>query len=103
MISIPEIVEIIHNRQDLFDKWTKKNPEKFSIPKLKNELKFWRKEIDDAIELTKINDPLFTKNDFGKIYTFLNEAMATQCCYYADQIYIRKLEKEISRLNSSKK
>lgn len=100
MITKDEIVQIIHTRQNKFEIWLKKKPEKFSVKKLKKEMKFWSNEIDYAKKVTKENDPLFPKNDLGNVYTFLNEAVATQNSYYVALLYIKKLEEKIDVLNS---
>lgn len=97
MISKDEMVEIMSNRQNRFETWLKRRPEKFSIKKFKKEMKLWTQEMNDAKRFAKENDPLFPKYDLGTVYTFLNEAMATQNCYLVSLLYIKKLEKQLSK------
>ena len=57
MITKEEIVEIIHKRDDRLLEWLKNKPKKHSLKKLKQELKKWSKEIEDAQKLAEENNP----------------------------------------------
>ena len=103
MITKEEIIEIIHKRNDRIEKWLKNNPGKLSLNILKQELKQWGNEIDDAQKLSKENDPLFPEQSLGTVYTFMNTSAAIQANYAIALVYIKKLEKEPSKQKSTQK
>lgn len=103
MISKDEIVKIIHDRESKIELWCKNNPEKLPLKKLKQELTKWNKEIINANILADKNDPLFEKNDFGVVYTFMNIATATRASHVVANIYIKKLENELKKMKTDVK
>ena len=97
MITKEKLVEIIHDRDDRLESWLKKKPEENSLKSLKLEFTKWAKEIIDTQDLADKNDPLFTPNDLGTVYTFMNVATATRASYVVSKIYIKKLENQLKK------
>ncbi len=102
MITKDDIVKIYDDREKRLVEWVDSKPEKKTILQLKKDLKKWQKEINDAQQFAKDNDPHFPPNDLGTAYTFMNVSSAVFASYVIAMHYIKKLEKEL-KLNKTKK
>ena len=97
MISNKEdVLRIIHDREDRLEALLKKDPSKFSISKLKKVWNQWNGEVKEARKLTKEYDPKLPKEDFGFVYTLMNEYSAFRSHSVVASIYIKKLENNLS-------
>lgn len=97
MITREEIIAILRQREIRLEKWIEDKPDEKSLSRLKRDFKQWSKEIEDARELSKVNDPLFPKDSLDGSYTFMNMFGATFASYVVGLHYIKKLENELKR------
>ena len=95
MITKEEIQKIIYNRENKITEWIEKNPEKLSLLKLKTAYKNWLMEVGEARKISKENDPKLPNEDFGFVYSLMNEFSAYRACLTVAMIYIIKLEKKL--------
>ena len=102
MITREDIIEIYQNREERLLEWIKNNPEKKTVSQLKKDLKLWQKEIFDSQKLANKNDPYFPKESLGTAYTFMNTSSAIYGNYVITLYYIKKLEKELKKLQPKK-
>lgn len=89
-----DILKIIHEREDQLDTLFEKDPFKFSITKLKKILNQWNNEVIEARKFSKENDKKIPREDFGFVYTLMNEYSAFRSHSIIASIYIKKLEKK---------
>ncbi len=94
MITREDIVKIYDDREKRLVEWIESKPEKKTIPQLKKDLKKWQKEISEAQQFAKDNDPHFPPNNLGTTYTFMNISSTIFASYVVAMHYISKLEKE---------
>ena len=94
MITKDEIIQIYDDREKRLVEWVESKPEKKTRLQLKKDLKKWQKEITQAQQFAKDNDPHFPPNNLGTTYTFMNVSSAIFANYVVAKHYIKKLEKE---------
>ena len=95
-------MQLIETRDKRIDDWLQNKAPKLSLLELKNEFKEWWKEIDDSRKFAADVIPRHTKGDLDFAYTFMNEFSAFHSHHCVAVVYIKKLEKELDKMNQGK-
>lgn len=91
-------MSIIEAREKNLNKWMENEPEKRTISTLKRDFKKWINEVIEATEFSIKYDKIIPKEEFGFVYTLMNEYSAYRALCTVQSVYIRKLEKNKKKL-----